>query len=179
MARLPPRAFWGDAMAAVSIATRPLPAHALTQKYAREGAYTDCFETVLPRAVTQAEYVEAFYTTWVFKLERWILRWAVARPSTDAEARELAHGRLERFAAWGVEGRAENQLLMRDEISRRTCSWLMTEALPSGGTRLYFGSAVVSEADGRMGRKFSVLLGFHRLYSWVLLAAAVRGLGRA
>ena len=38
-----------------------------------------------------AQYVTAFYTTWVFKLERLILKWAVSRPSTDTHA-ELARG---------------------------------------------------------------------------------------
>jgi hypothetical protein len=37
--------------------------------------------------VTLAEYVNAFYTTRVFRLERIILKWAVSRPSTDAQAK--------------------------------------------------------------------------------------------
>ena len=153
-----------------------LPANALTQSYARNGSYTDCFTTTVPQAVTHAQYVEAFYTTWVFRLERWILKWAISRPSTDEEARQLAQGRLDRFSAWSVEARAENQLLMRDEFTRRTRSWLMTEPLPEGGTRLYFGSVVVSEADGRMGGRFRALLWFHKLYSRILLGAARRRL---
>ncbi|MGH8482587.1 MAG: hypothetical protein ACRES8_09000 [Nevskiaceae bacterium] len=147
--------------------------------YARDGHYTDCWATEIPAAVSHARYVEAFYTTWVFRLERWILAWAIARPSTDEQARQLAAGTLDRFAAWRVEGRADNQLLMRDEFTRRTRSWLMVEPLAAGGTRLYFGSAVVRKADGRMGGNFSALLGFHRLYSRLLLHAARRRLERA
>lgn len=157
----------------------PLPGHALTQAHARNGSYTDCFAATVPRTVSHAQYVEAFYCTWLFKLERWILKWAVSRPSTDDEARRLAAGQLERFSAWRVEGRAENQLLMRDEFTRRTGSWLMTEPLPGGGTRLYFGSVVLSERDGKMGRSFGVLLGFHKLYSRMLLGAAARKLSGA
>jgi len=132
----------------------------------------------LPRAVTQAAFVEAFYTTWLFKLERLLLRWFVARPSTDAQARELAKGAREDFAAWDVERRDHEQLLMCD-MAARTRSWLMTE--PSdAGTRLYFGSAVVPNvgADGtpRMGAVFRLLLGFHKLYSRLLLGAAARRL---
>ena len=123
-----------------------------------------------------AQYVEAFYTTWLFKLERWILKWALSRPSTDAQARELAAGALERFSAWRVEGRADNQLLMRDEFTGRTHSWLMTEAR-AGGTRLYFGSVVLRRGDGRLGGSFGLLLGFHKLYSRLLLGAARRRLG--
>lgn len=163
----------------MSIRACPLPASALTQNHAREGSYTDCFTTALPRAITHAQYVEAFYTTWVFRLERWILAWAISRPSSDAEARELAHGRRERFSAWAVEARAENQLLMRDEFTKRTKSWLMTEALPDGGTRLYFGSVVVKEPHGGIGGKFSAMLAFHTLYSRILLQAAARRLGHA
>jgi hypothetical protein len=154
----------------------PLPAQSLLQSYAREGHYTDCWAIEVATRVTHAQYVTAFYTSWVFKLERWILRWAIARPSTDAQAAALAAGTLETFSAWRVEARAESQLLTRDEFTRRTGSWLMTEALPEGGTRLYFGSVVVKERDGRMGRNFSLMLGFHRLYSRILLGAARRKL---
>ena len=66
----------------------------------------------------------AFYTTWLFRLERWILRLAVARPSTDEEAHQLARGEREAFAAWSVEARAPDQLLMCD-FTGRTRSWLM------------------------------------------------------
>jgi hypothetical protein len=57
-------------------------------------------------------------------------------------------------------------------------------------TRLYFGSAVLPRRGGagkagevseklRMGWMFYVLLGFHRLYSRLLLAAASRRLACA
>lgn len=154
-----------------------LPAHALLQHYTRNGAYTDCYVADLAMTVTHAQYVEAFYTTGVFKLERLILRWAVKRPSSDAQARQLAAGSLYQFAAWGVEERTADQLLMCD-LFGRTRSWLMSEPQDSG-TRLYFGSAVVpakSAAPGQLGFPHSALLGFHRLYSRVLLGAARRRL---
>ncbi len=58
----------------------------------------------------------AFYTTGVFKLERRILKWAVARPSTDEQARQLAAGAIDAFfAAWRVERPHElPQLLLFD-----------------------------------------------------------------
>jgi hypothetical protein len=155
-------------------AIRPcaLPAGALLERYRRGGHYTDCYVAQTAAAVTGADYVAAFYTTPVFKLERLILKWAVSRPSTDAQARELAGGLRDDFAAWDVEARAPEQLLMRD-LYGRTCSWLMAEPSASGGTRLYFGSAVVV-APGRAqpGGAFRPLLGFHKLYSRVLLRAA-------
>lgn len=154
-----------------------LPADALLLRLREAGAYTDCYGVTVGREVTHAQFVEAFYTTWVFKLERAILALAVAKPSTDAQARALARGESDAFAAWTVEARAPDQLLMCD-YRGRTRSWLMRE-VAEGGTRLYFGSAVVPVADAH-GRKslggFSVLLAFHKLYSRVLLQAAVKRL---
>jgi hypothetical protein len=146
------------------------PSEALHAKYGRAGAYIDCFTTVVPGRVSHPEFVEAFYTSRVFKLERLILQWVVDKPSTDAEAKELATGVRDRFAAWTVENRSANQLLMCDYLSH-TRSWLMVvsceqDDLPA--TRLHFGSVVVPV------RRFpyKVLLGFHRLYSRVLLRSA-------
>ena len=104
------------------------------------------------------------------------------RPSTDAEAGELALGARDRFAAWTVEGRSADQLLLADAMGG-TRSWLMTEPGEGGSTRLYVGSAVVprrrdGSATPRMGFLFHALLGFHRLYSRALLKAARRRLER-
>lgn len=57
-----------------------LPQHALLGKYAHDGAYADCYATEIPASVSHAEYVEAFYTTAVFKLERQLLAWFVSKP---------------------------------------------------------------------------------------------------
>lgn len=159
----------------------PLPANALLTTYADAGAYTDCFTTDIPRTVSHAEFVEAFYTGRLFKLERLLLRVLLSKPSTDLQARQLAAGELNEFAAWRVEARAEDQLLMC-AIDGRTRSWLMVSAAEvPGGTRLYFGSAVVpsrnaSTGKSEMGFVFKALLGFHKLYSRALLSAAARRL---
>jgi hypothetical protein len=155
-------------------AIRPckLPDAALLRRYTEAGAYTDCYGITVARDLDHARFVEAFYTTWLFKLERAILAVAVRKPSSDAEARALARGETETFAAWRVEARAIDQLLLCD-YQGRTRSWLMREGV-DGGTRLYFGSAVVPRAGTRsMGGGFSALLGFHKLYSRALLRAAV------
>lgn len=159
-----------------------LPSSALLARYQRDGTYTDCYVTEIDGRVSQADYVEAFYTTALFKAERLLLAWLVAKPSTDAQARQLAHGQLEAFAAWRVEDRADDQLLMCD-FQGRTRSWLMTETAEPGQTRLYFGSAVVPVIDrrsgeSRLGATYSALLGFHKLYSRALLQAAARRLVR-
>lgn len=164
-----------------------LPADALLRRYLDNGSYTDCYSTTLPRHVPHADFVAAFYTTPLFKCERLILKWLVGRPSTDAEAAQLGVGTRDRFAAWQVEDRSAVQLLLCD-FTGRTRSWLMSVPIPSdatagarGCTRLYFGSAVVAksspgtiQADRKSG--FSLLLGFHRLYSRLLLGAACRRL---
>ncbi len=167
-----------------SIQVCELPADALLLRYLNGGAYADCYVTELARPVSHAEFVEAFYTTAVFKLERLLLSWLVARPSTDAQVRELACGKRTSFAAWSIEAREANQVLLSD-FQGRTRSWLMsTPALNNQSTRLYFGSAVMPIVDrrsgeARMGAAFRALLGFHKLYSWVLLRAAVTRLGRS
>ncbi|MCU1330829.1 MAG: hypothetical protein JWN34_6199 [Bryobacterales bacterium] len=162
-----------------------LPEQALLARYARDGAYTDCYTTEVARPVSHAQYVEAFYTGALFKLERLLLAWFASRPSTDAQARDLASGMLGTFAAWRVEDRSANQLLMCD-LSGRTRSWLMVAPADTGGsefTRLYFGSAVVPIPDktsgrARLGFTFKALLGFHKLYSRALLHAARTRLAR-
>lgn len=163
-------------------AIRPseLPETALLRKYQDGPGYADCYSAEVPVTVSHAEFVEAFYTTNLFKVERAILKWLAARPSTDAEAQSLAAGSTTTFAVWCVENRSTNQLLMADLLGR-TRSWLMTT--PAGGrsaeqrTRLYFGSAVVPKVDTKngeitMGFAFYALGGFHRLYSRLLLRAA-------
>lgn len=156
----------------------PLPPESLLHRYVAAGAFTDCYTTEVAHAVSQPEFVEAFYTTALFKLERVILRVCLSRPSTDGQAGQLARGELTAFAAWCVEDRSANQLLLRD-FAGRTRSWLMVSP-PSGSsanTKLFFGSAVVpvNDAGGkkaRIGFVFTALLGFHKLYSRALLRAA-------
>lgn len=159
----------------------PLPTNALLTKYTTAGAYTDCFTTDIARVVSHVEFVEAFYTGRLFKLERWLLGVLLSKPSTDLQARQLAAGELNEFAAWRVEARAEDQLLLC-AIDGRTRSWLMVSATEvPGGTRLYFGSAVVpvrtaSTGKSELGVVFKALLGVHKLYSRALLSSAARRL---
>ena len=166
------------------IQPHPLPTHALLTKYPSSGAYTDCFITEINRVVSHAEFVEAFYTGGLFKVERFLLRVFISKPSTDLQARRLAAGELNEFAAWRVEARAVDQLLLR-AVDGRTRSWLMVSASSElGSTRLYFGSAVVpvrnaSTGASSMGFTFKALLGFHKLYSRALLSAAAARLEQA
>ena len=168
-----------------SIRRCELPQGALLGRYQREGAYADCYVTEIPRSVSHAEYVAAFYTTALFKVERRLLAWLIAKPSTDAQASALASGAVSSFAAWSVEARSANELLLTD-FQGRTRSWLMAIPAASGrsqGTRLYFGSAVLPVVDASTGKGtqslvFRLLLGFHKLYSRALLFSAKSRLAR-
>jgi hypothetical protein len=171
----------------MNVTQQPAPADSLLRTYLggdnpeRWGQYGDCFSVQVSRPVTLEEFVVAFYTTWVFRLERRILRLVIGTPSTDAQARGVATGTEQVFAAWAVGARSESQLLMCDRYET-TRSWF--RVLPNeGGTTLQFGSAVAS-APGRgaapsTGRGFRLLLGFHVLYSKVLLRAAAKRLLRS
>ena len=162
-----------------------LPPESLLRKYAVPGTYTDCFYTDIPGDILHPLFVFAFYTSWLFKLERLVLKWFFAKPSTDSEAMELAVGEIEEFAAWQVEGRIEGQLLLSD-FRGRTRSWLMVATGSDETrrtTRLYFGSAVTPVVDRETGQEslgtgFKLIIGLHRIYSRLLLLAARSNLQR-
>lgn len=121
--------------------------------------------------VSQARFVEAFYTSPLFRLERLVLALLVAKPSTNAEAGRLARGETDRFAAWTVETRTPDELLMCDDQGL-TRSWLMSRQ-DGGATRLHFGTVVTPGRREGARRVFSALTGAHRIYARALLRAAV------
>lgn len=151
----------------------------LLDQYATNGSYVDCYSTEIPEKVSFSEFVFAFYTSPLFKLERLILKLTVAKPSTDFQARQLAVGDLEIFAAWLVENRSENEIMMCDYLER-TRSWLMVAPVSTAHgdrTRLYFGTAIVpmqisKTGEPSIGFGFQALLGFHKVYSVLLLYSA-------
>lgn len=162
------------------ITARTLPEQSLLMHYKVNGDYTDCFTVDVEGTISQQQFVTAFYTSRLFKVERFILRWLVNKPSSDRQAANMATGAVNAFAAWTVEGRMPEQLLLCD-YQGRTRSWLMVEALAESdraNTRLLFGTAVVSVTNARTRRKympflFRVLAGFHRLYAKALLRSAL------
>src|SRR5688572_24339325 len=137
----------------LSIERCPIPVNTLLKKYARNGAYIDCYMTEISGHVSFREYIIAFYTTLLFRLERIILKLVVSKPSTDTQAGQLADGVNEKFAAWHVENRSESEILMCD-FRGRTRSWLMispVNTVSDPRTRLYFGSAVVPIRNSKTG----------------------------
>jgi hypothetical protein len=158
-----------------SIQSCAIPPDGLLRTYLGGDGFADCYTTCVARAVSHEEFVTAFYTTPLFRVERWILKWAVSKPSSDADAERLAQGVSRSFAAWRVEARSVDQLLMSDFLGN-TRSWFMV-ASQRDCTQLYFGSAIVARQDRKTGERrlswtFRALLGFHRLYSRMLLGAA-------
>lgn len=158
--------------------TPPPPGCLLARMAEQHRAFADAYALQLARPVSLAEFVEAFYTTRLFKLERALIA-LVGKPSSDAMARAVARGEGQRLAVWTVQAREGDELLMHED-SGATRSWFKVEAV-SGGTVLWFGSAVVPRRRGpggepRFGAIFHALLGFHRWYSRALLAAAARRL---
>jgi hypothetical protein len=152
----------------------PVPEASFLSAYSRRGAYTDCYAASVPGSFGLAALVEAVYTSPLFKLERWILATLLKLPSTDRQARQIAMAQSNSFAAWKVERRSEREVLLN---AGQTRLWLCVAATHANqpSTTLLFGSAVVPlRPGGKFGVVFHLLLGFHRLYSKLLLAAAVK-----
>ena len=152
-----------------------VPQDALLQAYVGQGAtYTDCFEVMSPHAVILPDLIEAFYTTWLFRLERLVLTVAMRRRISDAEVRALAQGASE-FAVWRVEGRDDAQIMLRDRAGH-TGSYLAVSGKEGGVTRLLFGSVVLAPPGQPLGRMVRLLIPLHRLYAKSLIRLAERKL---
>ncbi|RBW43189.1 hypothetical protein DS885_13680 [Psychromonas sp. B3M02] len=151
----------------------PAPNTSLLSAYNKR-AFTDCYCTSISKSVTLSQFIEAFYTTRLFKFERWLLAKALCIPSSDEEVSLLAQSNSTELSAWQVKSRSSNEILL---AAWQTRSWLCVK--PQDGTTpsttLYFGSAVIStRADGKFGLVFHMFGGFHRLYSKLLLSAAAK-----
>ncbi|KAB7615889.1 hypothetical protein F9L33_03775 [Amylibacter sp. SFDW26] len=154
-----------------------LPDESLLSQYGKDtGAYVDCFCVDVPKQVNLEDYITAFYTTPLFKLERLLLKLA-SYPSTDRDVIALAANQSDRFAAWKLVERTQKQIFLN---AGRTSSWLHVDKNEQGA-RLYFGSAVANTTNAKTGKTemgflFSALLGFHILYSRALLWSAQKRL---
>jgi hypothetical protein len=171
-----------------SIIQETVPEDSLLKTYCggrhpeRWGEYGDCFAVTIGYPVGLSDFVVAFYTSPLFRIERLLLRLVVNAPSSRRQACAVAQGSAAEFAAWYVGERTATQLLMCDRYER-TRSWFCVAPV-NGGTRLRFGSAVAAARDKRAGAKrlggsFPWLLRFHVVYSQLLLHAAKMQLGGA
>lgn len=159
----------------------PLPDHALLSKYVDQpNAYTDCYGIDLPGPCDIHSYVRGFYTGRLFRVERWFIGAIVRYKSSDQQLDAMLAGQSDRFSAWTIEDRGEDQLLMCD-YQKRTRSWFMVEPVKNG-TRLYFGTAVVktdylnSKSEILAPYIFRMLLPFHKLYARLLLRGAIKSI---
>ncbi|MEN7343645.1 MAG: hypothetical protein AAAFM81_11910 [Pseudomonadota bacterium] len=164
----------------IRIERTDLPAGASLHVYDDGVGYCDCYTTELDLEVSLQRFITTFYTTPLFRIERFLLGVLMKKPSNDNDVQALAAGDQDHFAAWTVEARHEDQMLLCD-VSSRTRSWLHVQATVNGGARLYFGSAVLPahtkpNGDADMGWLFRALLGFHKLYAVALLKSATKRL---
>jgi hypothetical protein len=157
----------------------PLPDETfIAQQSELLGYFTDCYGVELNKIVTLQDFINAFYTTPLFRLERLILALTPKGRMKDVDVSALSSGESDTMAIWQVEGRRDREILLS---SGRTKSWLMVVPL-QGGTQLYFGSVVVPEPakhEGnmpRLGPVFDSLLAAHRVYSRLLLGSAAQRL---
>ncbi len=155
----------------------PVPHDALLHRYVeRVGAYTDCFEVTYRGEADLSAFLNAFYTTWLFRLERAVLTVALRKWINDSEISALVAGQSERFAAWTVEARGDGQILLCD-VSGATRSFFRVVPEDGGATRLLFGSAVVGTESGPTFL-IRMTVPLHQLYSRGLLHLAQRRLAR-
>ncbi|MEM1237990.1 MAG: hypothetical protein AAGI10_13555 [Pseudomonadota bacterium] len=103
-------------------------------------------------------------------MERKILAAFFKAPSSDRQILALAEGTGDRLAAWHVEARENDEILLAvGDGPIRT--WLSVR----DGT-LWFGSVVLAGTDGRQSFAIRAAMPFHALYSRILLASARRAL---
>lgn len=160
-----------------------VPLGSLSAKYVEEGGFVDCYFIDIPKDVTLDDYIGAFYTTSLFKVERSILSIVTGRRASDSDAVQLSQGTSKNYSIWSVENRESDQILLCDS-SNSTRSWLMVKNVTTNQekvSRLYFGSVVVpnevsENGQAQFGFLFHALGGFHKLYSRALLHAAYKKL---
>jgi len=145
--------------------------------------YQDCYSVPVDRVVSLSEFIFEFYSSPVFRIERWLLRIVLGVKASDADLKALAAGVSQEFSVWRVADRTVTQLLLCDRFER-TRSWLRVLPLGGGRTLLQFGSAVAARRDSdtgalRLGTMLGSLLWVHALYSRALLWAALIGIRRA
>ncbi len=116
-----------------------LPEDSLLARFGGAADYRDCFVRVEPGTVSLEDYIERFYCSGAFAPERVILK-LLGTPASSADARALARGDVDRFGAWRVVERRENEILLESKDTG-TASWFRVQ--PNGNdTHLYFGSWV-------------------------------------
>ena len=137
----------------LSIVQCPLAEDALLRTYLGEihperwAGQGDCFCATVPASVPLSEFVFAFYTSPVFRIERGILAIILGARSTETQARAVADGSRDSFAVWRMGARTGTQLVMCDRYGK-TRSWFRVVPAETGGTLLQFGSCLLYTSRG-------------------------------
>ena len=165
------------------IAALPPPETSLLAQRRGEDWYRDAFRACVPGHVTLGTFVTEFFAGPAFLPERMALH-LIGRGAGAAEIAALAEGTATRFAAWEMEAREADQLLMHDFLDR-TCCWLAVShegdasdlgAPHNAGEReqrfLWFGTGL-RNPGGPFARWLKQP---HRAYARWLLAGAARRL---
>lgn len=157
-----------SAISSISLPPAPLPPDSLLARHIGQQDYADCYALNVPGVLDLTSFIARFYSSAAFWPERKLLA-LIGRGANAADIAALAAGRSQNFAAWSVEARETDQILLRD-FQHRTRSWLKVEPVAGDqpATRLYFGTGV-SRPDSPV---FRVLMPFHRWYAQRLLRSA-------
>ena len=140
----------------------PLPDDSLLARFGAPEAYRDCFRREVPGQVSLEQFIERFYCSRAFRPER-ILLGLISKGASNLDAKRLANGEVQRFAAWNVVEHNDAEILLQD-FRGTTASWLCVRPLETS-TELLFGSWVGEPERGIV----KALMPFHRWYSRVLL----------
>ena len=173
----------------MSLSSGSEPEGAFISQYSTtHGGYSDCYYVDIQKDVALSDYILAFFSTPIFRMERLILNLVPSGRSNEQCVLDIASGTGDKMAGWKTEKRDENQLLLAvGDGPIRT--WLMvqgkqsSETTPTKTTRLYFGSAVLPTSMTKDGRPklaivFKLFSGLHIFYSRLLLWWAARDLRR-
>ncbi|NRB30287.1 MAG: hypothetical protein HRU27_06805 [Rhizobiaceae bacterium] len=169
----------------MSLASGSEPEGAFISQYSTTlGGYSDCYYIDIQKDVALSDYILAFFSTPIFRMERLILNLVPSGRSNEQCVLDLAAGTGDKIAGWKTEKRDDSQLLLAvGDGPIRT--WLMVQGSPYSETttRLYFGSAVLptgmtKEGHPKLAIVFRLFAGLHIFYSRLLLWWAARDLGR-
>jgi hypothetical protein len=145
-------------------------AHTLLAKHTPD-KYSDCFTITVPSRISLQQYVQAFFTCPVFRVERMLLPVA----TSDSEAEAISRGTSGRFGVWSVLERTDDELLATwsvDGYSMHGATWFRVIEVPGDATRLEFGSSVTPSE----GLWLLPMMWFHVWYSRVLLRCTANNL---
>ena len=148
-----------------------------------EGCSADAFKDNVKFPVSLEEFIQAFFGSNAFQMERTLLK-IIGKPYVSpADIKALAASQQTQFAIWQVEAQSDHEIMLKVG-NGPIRSWLMVLPEQNGKTSLYFGSAVLPQdktknGTPQIGFLFRALIGFHNFYSRLLLNSATKKLIQA